>query len=47
MVKLGIVVSEFNYDITQMMLKLAKEHAKFLEAEVVRVIHVPGVLKYH
>lgn len=40
---IGIVVSEFNYDITMMMLERAREHAKFLGANVVREIHVPGV----
>ena len=41
--KIGIVVSEFHYDITMMMLERAKEHAKFLGAEVTRVVQVPGV----
>ncbi len=41
--KLGIVVSEFNYDINQMMLERAEEHAEFLGAEVEEVLHVPGV----
>lgn len=40
--KLGFVVSEFNYDITQMMLQRAKEHASFLGADVSKVISVPG-----
>lgn len=40
---IGIVVSEFHYDITMMMLERAKEHAEFLGAEVADVIHVPGV----
>jgi 6,7-dimethyl-8-ribityllumazine synthase len=40
---IGIVVSEFNYDITQMMLERAKSHAEFLGAKVGQVIHVPGV----
>lgn len=43
MVRLGAVVSEFNFDITQMMLDLAKEHAKFLDSEITEVIAVPGV----
>ncbi|MCE5214020.1 MAG: 6,7-dimethyl-8-ribityllumazine synthase [Methanobacterium sp.] len=43
MVKLGAVVSEFNFDITQMMLDLAQEHAKFLDSEITEVITVPGV----
>ncbi len=42
MVNLGIVVSEFNYDITSMMLKRAEEHAKFLGANIVDVAHAPG-----
>ena len=41
--KIGIVVSEFNYDITQMMLERAKTHAEFLDVEVKEIIHVPGV----
>ena len=40
---IGIVVSEFNYDITSMMLERAKAHADFLEVSVSKVIHVPGV----
>ena len=28
-VRIGAVVAEFNYDITHMMLELAREHAKF------------------
>lgn len=43
MVKLGAVVAEFNFDITQMMLDLAREHAKFLDSEITEVITVPGV----
>lgn len=43
MVRLGAVVSEFNFDITQMMLDLAREHAKFLDSEITEVITVPGV----
>lgn len=40
---LGFVVSEFNFDITSMMLERAKAHAEFLEAGVAKVIYVPGV----
>jgi 6,7-dimethyl-8-ribityllumazine synthase len=43
MVKIGAVVAEFNYDITSMMLGLAKEHAKILDSEITKVITVPGV----
>lgn len=41
--RIGIVCSEFNFDITQMMLERAKEHAKFLEVEVAKVVMAPGV----
>ena len=41
--KIGAVVSEFNYDITMMMLERAKEHAQFLGAEIIQVVKVPGV----
>jgi len=40
---LGIVVSEYNFDITSMMLERAKAHAEFLEVNVARVVTVPGV----
>lgn len=40
---IGIVVSEFNYDITSTMLERAKAHADFLDAKVSQVIEVPGV----
>ncbi len=42
-VKLGLVVAEFNRDITYMMEILAREHAEFLDAEIVDVLRVPGV----
>jgi 6,7-dimethyl-8-ribityllumazine synthase len=38
-----LVVAEFNYDVTQFMLQKAIDHAKFLGAEVVYVVKVPGV----
>ncbi|ADC66555.1 6,7-dimethyl-8-ribityllumazine synthase [Ferroglobus placidus DSM 10642] len=41
-IKLGLVVSEFNRDITYMMEILAKEHAEFLGAEISEIIRVPG-----
>ncbi len=41
--KIGIVVSEFNYDITGVMLERAKQHAEFLGLEVGDVVTVPGV----
>jgi 6,7-dimethyl-8-ribityllumazine synthase len=42
-VKIGAVVSEFNYDIGMMMLERAKEHAQFLGAEIKQIVKVPGV----
>jgi 6,7-dimethyl-8-ribityllumazine synthase len=42
-IKIGAVVSEFNYDITMMMLERAKEHAQFLGAEITKIVKVPGV----
>ena len=42
-IRIGAVVSEFNYDITTMMLERAKEHAQFLGAEITRIVKVPGV----
>ena len=40
---MGAVVAEFNFDLTKMMLELAKEEAKVLDAEVSKVVVVPGV----
>jgi len=42
-IRIGAVVSEFNYDITMMMLERAREHANFLGAEITKVVKVPGV----
>lgn len=39
---IAIVVSEFNMDITLQMLEVAKNHAQFLNVNVVDVIFVPG-----
>lgn len=39
---IGIVASEFNYDITYSMVELAKEHAEFLGVKVTDVVKVPG-----
>jgi 6,7-dimethyl-8-ribityllumazine synthase len=41
-VRLGIVVSKFNFDITYLMLQRALQHAKLLGAEVKVVVMVPG-----
>ena len=43
--RIGIVVSEFNYDVTYLMLQKALSHAKFLGAEVAYVLKVPGVFE--
>lgn len=40
---IGAVVAEFNYDITHMMLELAKEEAKIRDCEITKVVMVPGV----
>jgi len=42
-IRIGAVVSEFNYDITMMMLERAKDHAEFLGAEITETFKVPGV----
>jgi len=42
-INLAIVVSEFNYEITYAMVELAKEHARFLEADISEIVKVPGV----
>jgi 6,7-dimethyl-8-ribityllumazine synthase len=41
-VRLAIVVSEFNYDVTKIMLEKSVSHAKFLGADVVAIYKVPG-----
>ncbi|MFW9916520.1 MAG: 6,7-dimethyl-8-ribityllumazine synthase [Candidatus Thorarchaeota archaeon] len=41
-IKIGIVVSEFNADITYLMLQVAETHAEFLGAEIAEVTKVPG-----
>ena len=40
--KLGFVVSDYNADITQIMSKIAQQHAEFLGAKVTKIINVPG-----
>lgn len=42
-IALGIVVAEFNYDVTRIMLEKAVDHAKFLGAKVAYIIKAPGV----
>jgi 6,7-dimethyl-8-ribityllumazine synthase len=41
--KIALVVSDFNFDVTSLMLERARSHAEFLGAEVSHVVHVPGV----
>lgn len=43
MSNIGIVVSEFNADVTFVMLERAKDHAAFLGLTVSEVVKVPGV----
>jgi 6,7-dimethyl-8-ribityllumazine synthase len=42
-IKLALVVSEFHFDITTMMLERAREHAEFLGADVKQIVKTPGV----
>mgnify|MGYP001036736216 FL=1 len=42
MVQLALVVSEFNFDISYLMLERAKEHATFLGAQVTYICKAPG-----
>lgn len=42
-IRLGIVVAEFNMDITHKMMDTAIAHIKKLGAETAKIIHVPGV----
>ena len=41
--KIGAVVAEFNFDINQMMLGLAKEEARSRGSEITKVFIAPGV----
>lgn len=40
--KIGMVVSDFNADITHLMAKIAEEHAAFMGAKITKTIRVPG-----
>jgi 6,7-dimethyl-8-ribityllumazine synthase len=42
-ITIGLVASEFNYDITMMMLERAREEVEFLGAKVGPVVKTPGV----
>ena len=41
--KIALVVSDFNFDVTSQMAERARRHAEFLGAEVSHTVHVPGV----
>lgn len=41
-IRLGIVVAEFNKEITNEMLKTAISHAKKLNLHIIKICHVPG-----
>ena len=41
-IRIALVVAEFNYDITSMMLSKALSHAEFLGARVTYVVKTPG-----
>jgi len=45
LVKLGLVTSEFHWDICGPMREFAKRHAAFLESQVTAEILVPGVFE--
>jgi len=42
-VKIALVVSDFNFEVTSLMLERARRQAEFLGAEVSHIVHVPGV----
>ena len=42
-IRIALVASEFNYDVTMMMLARAKEEVEFLGARVGPVVQTPGV----
>src|SRR5215475_4940784 len=41
--RIAIVVSDFNYDVTSLMLERAKRHLEHHKAECAAEVHVPGV----
>ena len=43
--KIGLVISDFNEEITTIMEKAAEKAAKSLRSEVVKKIHVPGAFE--
>ena len=43
--KIGAVVAEFNYEVTNLMLERAKAEAEFLGVEITHIVKVPGVFE--
>ena len=43
--KIGLVVSDFNHEITSVMEKYAEKTASSLGAEIIKKIHVPGAFE--
>lgn len=41
--RIAIIVSDFNYDVTSLMLERAQRHAEEKGAQLVQTVHVPGV----
>ena len=41
--RIAIVVSDFNYDVTSLMLERAKNHVEVNDGQVAAEVHVPGV----
>ena len=43
--KLGMVVSQFNYEITKEMKRKAQERAKEIRARIIEIVEVPGAFE--
>lgn len=43
--KIGMVVAEFNYEVTMLMMERARAEAEFLGVDISREIKVPGVFE--
>ncbi len=41
--KIGMVVAEFNYEVTMLMMERARAEAEFLGVEIAKIVKVPGV----
>jgi 6,7-dimethyl-8-ribityllumazine synthase len=41
--RIAIVVSEFNFDVTSLMLERAKQHLEHYQGQLAAEVHVPGV----